>query len=221
MQELDLSLSILNDVIDNAVTLESFEDVSRINAIDERFGILVVNKADAARVSSRDFDDAKRIQIMDWTVPRELHAQGIYFVSSIMGLASKTKGIFANEGYRQAYSAKAGKYYSGRRRGYEALYRLDLAPSQVEARVVRGSEACDDLLLANSGLYCLEREIGIFAERYSIYNKCHEAQSQLREIVDVTSKRIEKTKAQLEEETLQLEQQLDSIHFESTDNDRR
>lgn len=199
------------DSLDSAETLELFEDVSRIDAIDDRFAILVVNKADAARVSSSDFDDAKRTQIMDWAVPRDLHAQGIYFVSSIMGLASKTKGIFADEGYRRAYSAKAGRYFSRRRRGYEALYRLDLVPSQIEARVIRGSEACDDLLLANSGLYCLEREIGIFAERYSIYNKCHEAQSQLREIVGVTSKRIEQTKAQLGEETLLLEQQLDGI----------
>ena len=76
-------------------------------------------------------------------------------------------------------------------RFYKTLYRYDILPGQIGRRADRESETCKDLLLANSGLFCIENEIRLFAERYSAYNKCSRSESLLQEIIDITEQEID------------------------------
>ena len=54
--------------------------------------MIVVNKAESADINLRKFKkDSFRQKIMNQSIPRELYAQGIFYVSSILGLGSKLK----------------------------------------------------------------------------------------------------------------------------------
>ncbi|MFR4844507.1 MAG: hypothetical protein ACLUAO_00115 [Streptococcus sp.] len=81
--------------------------------------MIVVNKAEALLdLSLTNFKrDSFRNKIMNQAVPRELYAQGIYYVSSILGLGAKLNGHLEEnlseqfDTYREKYSNPETKYY--------------------------------------------------------------------------------------------------------------
>ena len=157
------------DSTDNAVL---FDEIATIDALDERFAMIVVNKADTADIRLSDFDDAKKDLILDWVIPKSLYAQGIYFVSSLMGLGSKIDGDFISDNSAEVYEEKERKFSDPKSRFYKTLYRFNIQPAQIAKRTAAESESCENRIFANSGLYCTERAIELFADRYSAYNKC-------------------------------------------------
>ena len=179
------------DSLDSKDNVELYGEISRIDAIDERFAMVIVNKADAADLPPKGFgaDDVKKTMAMG--VPRNLYAQGIYFVSSILGLGSKTGGEFDSDNYAEKFEDQERKYSNPDSRFYKMLYRYNILPDQIRTRTVSESERCGDLILANSGLYCIEREIELFAERYAAYNKCHQSEALFRSIAEITAEEIE------------------------------
>lgn len=197
------------DSLDSNDNAELYEEIRHIDAMDERFAMIVVNKADGAELPKHGFDEERRQEILDESVPRNLYAQGIYFVSSILGLGAKTGGEFVNDNYAEKYEDQERKYANPDNRFYKMLYRYNILPAQISARTIAESEECTNLVLANSGLYCVEREIDRFAERYSAYNKCQKSGALLSKVIDITSNEIETTKAQLEEERRNREMALD------------
>ena len=69
------------------------EKLISVEGLDERFTMIVVNKAEAADLSSTNLkSDSFRDRIMKQAIPSKLYAQGIYYVSSILGLGAKLKG---------------------------------------------------------------------------------------------------------------------------------
>lgn len=167
-----------------------YDEIKQIEAMDERFAMIVVNKADGAELPKGSFDEEEIDHIMDSAIPRHLYAQGIYFVSSILGLGSKTSGEFISDNYAEKYEDQERKYSNPDNRFYKKLYTYNILPGQISKRTNLESEKCQDLVFANSGLYCVEQEIVLFAERYSAYNKCYQSESLLRRIIDVTSDEI-------------------------------
>lgn len=184
-------------------------EIEQIPAIDERFAMIVVNKADSADLPKGGFDDEAVSQIMRWSIPASLYGQGIYFVSSILGLGSKNSSEFISDNYAEKFEDQQRKYTDPTSRFYKTLYRYDILPGQILRRTNRESEACKDLLLANSGLFCIENEIRLFAERYSAYNKCSRSESLLQEIVSITEEEIANKKTDLEQKKAQREAELE------------
>ena len=92
---------------------------------------------------------------------------------------------------------------------YTELYRCNILPTHIKSRSCSESKACDNVLLANSGLYCVEREIELFARRYSAYNKCHQAEMLLRRVIKAATIELQDQKASLEDERRERQEALD------------
>lgn len=195
--------------LDSTDNEKLYREIEQIPAIDERFAMIVVNKADSADLPKGGFDEDEVKQVMGWSIPRNLYGQGIYFVSSILGLGAKIAGEFMSDNYAEKFEDQQRKYVDPTSRFYKTLYRYDILPGQISRRTNEESEACKDLLLANSGLFCVENEIRLFAERYSAYNKCSRSEALLQEIVDITEEEITAAKQAVEDEKKQREQELD------------
>lgn len=186
-----------------------YDEISQIEAMDERFAMIVVNKADSASLPKNGFSAEDVEEILDQVIPRSLYAQGIYYTSSILGLGSKIQGEFVNDYYAEKFDDQKRKYSNPEDRFYKMLYRYNILPGQIGERTIAESEKCPDLVFANSGLYCIEQEIVLFAERYSAYNKCHQSEGLLRRVIDITSGEIEAAKARREQSKKNREEALD------------
>ena len=187
-----------------------YEEIRQIPAIDERFAMIVVNKADAADLPKGGFEESDVKRIMGQSIPRNLYGQGIYFVSSILGLGAKIDGDFMSDNYAEKFEDQQRKYIDPESRFYKTLYRYDILPGQISRRTNGESEECKDLLLANSGLFCIENEIRRFAECYSAYNKCKNSVMLLQEIAAIAADEIDKTKEAVKEEKAKREEELDA-----------
>ena len=143
--------------LDSTDNEKLYREIEQIPAIDERFAMIVVNKADSADLPKGGFEDSDVAQIMHWSIPSNLYGQGIFFVSSILGLGSKNNGEFMSDNYAEKFEDQQRKYVDPASRFYKTLYRYDILPGQISRRTNKESEACKDLLLANSGLF-LHRE---------------------------------------------------------------
>ena len=195
--------------LDSTDNEKLYREIEQIPAIDTRFAMIVVNKADSADLPRGEFSEDNVARIMRQSIPSNLYGQGIFFVSAILGLGSKTSGEFESDNYAEKFEDQERKYVDPTSRFYKTLYRYDILPGQISRRTNRKSEACKDLLLANSGLFCVENEIRLFAERYSAYNKCSRSETLLQEIIRITEEEIATAKASLEAEKTKREAELD------------
>ena len=197
------------DSLDSTDNEKLYDEIRQIEAMDERFAMIIVNKADGASLPKGGFDKRQRQNILDQAIPSNLYAQGIYFVSSILGLGSKIKGEFVNDFYAEKYEDQSRKYSDPSNRFYKMLYRYNILPGQIGERTIEESEKCSDLVFANSGLYCVEQEIVLFGERYSAYNKCHQSEGLLRKVIEITADEIEAAKERREKSKKDREEALD------------
>ena len=186
-----------------------YREIEQISEIDERFAMIVVNKADSADLPKGGFDQDEIDQIMSWAIPRNLYGQGIYFISSILGLGAKTNGEFMSDNYAEKFEDQQRKYVDPTSRFYKTLYRYNILPGQINRRTNRESEACENLLLANSGLFCVENEIRLFAERYSAYNKCSRSENLLQQIIKATENELNRVRDMIDKEKAEREKALD------------
>lgn len=149
------------------------EKLISVEGLDERFTMIVVNKAEAADLSLTNFKrDSFRNKIMNQAVPRELYAQGIYYVSSILGLGAKLNGHLEGEFYSEQFDTYREKYSNPETKYYKKLYEFDILPRQMSNTVRATAEKSSDLIYANSGLLTIEDSIKTFVDRYSHYDKC-------------------------------------------------
>ncbi len=174
------------DSLDTTDNQDLYEQIEQIDAIDERFAMIVVNKADLTTLPIEGMTEELRSRIRQSAVYQSMYAMGIYFVASIAGLGAKTGGTFLDESYEERYESCKAKYGDPENKYHRALYRYDILPGQAATRVIEESGDCEDLVLANSGLYCVEREIERFATRYAAYNKCHQSEGLLGRLIDIT-----------------------------------
>lgn len=188
-----------HSTLDSTDNAKLYDEIRSIEAMDERFAMVVVNKADSANLPKEGFSQADINKILSSAVARNLYSYGIFFMSSIIALGSKNGGNFLNDFYAEMYEDQVRKFEDPSSRFYKTLYQYDILPKQIKNRAVRSSEHAKQLVLANSGLLCLEDEIELFATRHSAYNKCLQAKQLMQSIVDTVIEETERIKQRREE----------------------
>lgn len=169
------------------------DEINGLKELDNRFTMIVVNKADSVRLS-----DYSEPEILDFAVPKKLYASGIYFVSSLIGLGSKNQEEFVDDFNAEIFMDQKQKYIDNESNFYKQLYKYNIMPSQIKERYNRDSEENSNLLLVNSGLEEIEHAINDFAKIYSAYNKCQQSKLFLNKMIDMTSAEIQQRKDERE-----------------------
>lgn len=175
------------DSTDNASLCEKILD---IKALDKRFTMIILNKADGSDLDEGGFSEKKQQEILEYSSVEKMYASGIYFVSSIMGLGAKNNGVLADKHYRRIYRSQQDMYNDPEDEDYAALYTYNIMPHQIKKCVEKYSAECPNLIYANSGLYCVEQEMENFASKHAAYNKCQMVYMFLKEVIEETDRRI-------------------------------
>lgn len=175
------------DSTDNASLCEKILD---IKALDKRFTMIILNKADGSDLDEGGFSNKRQQEILEYNSVEKMYASGIYFVSSIMGLGAKNNGSFMDKHYRKIYRSQLEMYNDPQDEDYVALYTYNIMPYQIKKEAERYSAECENLVYANSGLYCVEREMENFASKHAAYNKCQMVFMFLKEVIEETDRRI-------------------------------
>ncbi len=205
--------------IDSNDNAKLCDDVLNIKALDKRFTMIVINKADSSNLPEGGFSERKSKNILEYNSVEKMYAGGIYFVSSIMGLGAKNDGELTDKHYRKIYRSQQEMFSDPEDVDYATLYIYNIMPEQIKNEVVEYSKACSqsetDLIYANSGLFCIEQEMEDFASKYSAYNKCqmvymflneviYKTNDAIREKTDFLTRTRETRKKELEAEKQQL-----------------
>jgi len=175
------------DSTDNANLCEKILD---IKALDKRFTMIILNKADGSDLDEGGFSKKKEQEILEYSSVEKMYASGIYFVSSIMGLGAKNNGVLVDKHYRKIYRSQQEMYNDPEDEDYATLYTYNIMPYQIKKGVEEYSAECPNLIYANSGLYCVEQEMENFASKHAAYNKCQMVYMFLKEVIEETDKRI-------------------------------
>lgn len=184
--------------LDTTDNKDLFNIINGIDNLDNRFTMIVVNKADIANLPSKGFSKEDENKILRLFIPENLYSGGIYFVSSVMGLGSKINGNFTDENSIETFESQKEKYSNPADKYYKTLYKYNIMPEQIKRNAVTVAASCNNTILANSGLFSLENEIAIFAKKYSSYDKCTQSQNFLKSILDKTTSNLESKKAEVE-----------------------
>jgi len=205
--------------IDSNDNAKLCDDVLNIKALDKRFTMIVLNKADSSDLPEDGFSEKQIKNILEYNSVEKMYAGGIYFVSSVMGLGAKNDGKLTDKHYRRIYRSQQEMFSDPEDVDYATLYSYNIMPEQIKDEVIEYSKVCSqtesDLIYANSGLFCIEQEMEDFASKYSAYNKCQMVYMFLNEVVYKTTDVIkqktdfllrtrETRKKELDEEKQQL-----------------
>lgn len=205
--------------IDSNDNAKLCDDVLNIKALDKRFTMIVINKADSSNLPEGGFSERQSKNILEYNSVEKMYAGGIYFISSIMGLGAKNDGELTDKHYRKIYRSQQEMFSDPEDIDYATLYVYNIMPEQIKNEVVEYSKACSqsetDLIYANSGLFCIEQEMEDFASKYSAYNKCqmvymflneviYKTNDAIREKTDFLTRTRETRKKELEAEKQQL-----------------
>lgn len=187
------------DSLDSTDNDKLYQDINNLEELDKRFTMIIVNKADRADLKREDCTDSESKKILSYAIPRKLYAGGIYYVSSIIGLGSKNGGRFICEHSGEIFEDQCRKYSDPEAKNYKRLYRHNIFSSQIKEKLDELSLRQTNLLYANSGLYAAEQAIETFADVYSHYNKCRQAELFIRNVISITSQQIETAKKSAED----------------------
>ena len=186
------------DRLDSKGNEKLFSILKNIKELDSRFTMIVVNKADIADLPDRgSFTQNEINKKLDLSLPRNLYSNGIYFVSSILGLGAKNNGDFVSSHNAKLFELNKDIYSNPENKYYKSLYNYDIMPTQLKARMLNDASGCENKIFANSGLYAVEHEILTFANQYSSYNKCRQSQVFLEKIIQVTKNEIDQRKERI------------------------
>lgn len=177
------------DTMDNEALCN---DILSIEALDQRFTMIVLNKADVSDLPENGFSEKQIKNIKEFKSVEKMYASGIFFVSSIMGLGSKIDEPLSDKYYRKIYKLQADSFSDPEDEDYMSLYRYNIMPEQIKEEVLSYSLDEENIIYVNSGLHCIEKEIEEFASKYSAYNKCQMVYTLLTDVVDKTTDKIAK-----------------------------
>ena len=177
-----------HDTKDNA---ELCDKVLAIDSLDKRFTMIIFNKADDADLPEGGFSEKQVKEILEYRAIEKMYASGIFFVSSIMGLGGKNDGEFVDRFYRKTFRTQRPTFSDPEDIDYMSLYKYNIMPAQVKQNALDYCQKNENLIYANSGLYCIEKEIENFASKHSSYNKCQMVLAFLSNVIDKTNERIE------------------------------
>ncbi|MBP2619876.1 dynamin family protein [Streptococcus panodentis] len=187
------------------------EKLKEVAGLDSRFTMIAVNKAEAADLSLRRFQkESFKRKIMNQSIPRELYAQGIFYVSSILGLGSKLDGQLKGEFYSEQFDTYREKYSNSNNPYYKRLFEFNIIPKQMIPSMIKSAECHSNLIYANSGLSTIEDTIKIFVNKYSHYDKCQQARDTLDKLIIKTNQEIEEKNKDLSNHRKDLQDKLES-----------
>lgn len=186
------------------------DKLKKVSGLDSRFTMIVVNKAESADINLRKFQkESFRNKIMNQSIPRELYAQGIFYVSSILGLGSKLNGELQGEFYSELYDTYKAKYSDASNDYYKRLFDFNIVPPQMKQSMIKSAEVNQNCIYANSGLLTIEDAIKNFVIKYSHYDKCQQARETLNRLIVITDKEIDEKNVDLSGRKLELQNKLD------------
>ena len=178
------------DSIDSVDNAELCDMIYGIDALDKRFSMIVINKADSVELPRDDEGKLDLSGILDYDAVNKLYSSGIYFVSSVIALGKKVNEGFASEYLDEVYEEKVNKFNNPTKRSYKKLYELNIMPDQIKTRAEEEARCSRDLLYANSGFLSVEADIDRFASKYAAYNKCQMVYKFLTDVMDETDERL-------------------------------
>lgn len=187
------------DQLDTTDNEKLYEEISSMKELDNRFTMIIVNKADTSSLPKEGFSDRDRREILRQAVPKKMFSSGMYFVSSIMGLGFKNDGKFIDDHSAEIFEDNKEKYSNKESRFYKTLYKYNIMPDQLKKNDVEQALKSKDYILVNSGLFSIESGIQMFANRYAAYNKCEQSKLFLDNVIGLTSNDITQAKVQCEE----------------------
>lgn len=165
------------------------------NKLDTTNGLIVVNKSDdkGPRSLAQKREKIDGLKLTKWKSTR------IFFVSSILGLASKKsdphdENCWFDLDAFEIYDKNSGYYESGQRKLYE--YNI-IDKSRVFEYDLSEKDGVNALLNYNSGLASVEFEIANYAKRYALYHKCREAIKYLKKAISICETYILQSKDRL------------------------
>ena len=205
------------DTLDTKDNDELYERIKGLEALDNRFSMIVVNKADRANLPKVEkYDNDKIAQVLSQSVPKNLYSMGIFYLSSIVGLGYKLNGNFddSEEDLQntpaEIFEGEKGKYLDSESKFYKSLYKYNIMPEQIKERFKSESENYkENLLYSNSGLFAIEHAIKLFTEKYSSYNKCSQSRMFLEKIIGKTKDEVDHKKKDIECRRAELRSELD------------
>ncbi|WP_458459549.1 dynamin family protein [Pseudobutyrivibrio sp.] len=200
--------------IDSEDNASLCDKVLAIEALDKRFTMIVLNKADGSDLEEGGFSDEHIKEILEYKAVEKMYASGIFFVSSIMGLGGKNNGQFIDKFYRKTFRSQQEMYNDPEDEDYISLYTYNIMPEQIKQNAIDYSAENENLIYANSGLYCVEKEIENFGSKHSAYNKCQMVRAFLSTVIDKTNVRIDAKTKSLKMARDKSTQELDSKTLE-------
>ena len=198
--------------LDSTDNEKLYKDIKAMQELDSRFTMIIVNKADEADLEEEEgkvgLSASREKRLLSLAIPKNLYGEGVFFVSSIMGLGTKINEQFSDKHYLRVYSRSKNEYSDPLDPLYQRLYRYNIMPEQLKRKSIEQAEQCNDLVYANSGLFSVEEEIQTFGDKYSSYNKCFQSDMFLRKVIDLTFESIQKKK---ENRELSKKRRLESL----------
>lgn len=181
--------------------------------LDTTNGLIIVNKADdkGPRSLSEKRDKIDGLKLTKWKSTR------IFFVSSILGLASKKNDPHSKDSWFdldtfEIYEKNSSLYESGERKLY--TYNIIDRSRQYDYDIT-AQDGVNALLMYNSGLASIELELANYAQRYAQYVKCHEAIKYLTEASELCKENVrtieDQQKAELDSATARFEEKKHQI----------
>ena len=209
-----LPLFVTNpDSMDQTANEDIMEIIQELGgALDASNMMLVVNKSDEKQKKTLQ----QKVDKRDDLVVTKGKGNRVYFVSSIMGLGGKKNNpedekSWIDEDYYGAFFKNTDSFGNPNSKLYLRLFEYNMLPHDAEERMKERVKAVDEekLLLWNSGIPCVEEEIGFFAQRHALYNKCSQAILYLTKAVESVEKSVENAEKEAQKLSGEREQELD------------
>lgn len=203
------------DSLSSNDNMSLFEKVREMKALDDRFSIIVVNKADENDLPKEGYYSPEKEKEILGIIPKGLYSEGVFFVSSVMGLGAKTDGEFISRHLKKIYRKTEFLFSDEEDEDYTVLYKYNIMPSQLKKKMIKDAENSEEsLVLVNSGLYSVEREVQNFADNYACYNKCKQSSMYLDNIIEHINEDINKA---VEERQDMVQKLTDTLEQEKKD----
>lgn len=196
-----------HDTKDNA---ELCDKVLSIDSLDKRFTMIIFNKSDDADLPENGFSEQQVEEILEYRAIKKMYASGIFFVSSIMGLGAKNDEEFVDRFYRKTFRMQNPAFSDPEDIDYMSLYKYNIMPEQIKQNEMKYCSDSENLIYANSGLYCVEKEIENFGSKHSAYNKCQMVFAFLSNVIQKTNARIEERTTILKDARDRSTQEMDA-----------
>lgn len=203
------------DSLDKEGNRELIDTIKELgDAFDQTNTMIIINKADdKANDVLEEKKDSDGI-ISKWQSNR------LFFVSSIIGLGSKKanatkKQNWIDSQYHKIYKNNYMNFVNPNKRDdfdpdedeYKELYKYNIW-SEDRKKEYQNSPKGDNEILVNSGIQCVEYEIGVFARKYALYNKCEKAKEYLDEAIKWTTAKMEEIQKKQDEEIKSLKESI-------------